>query len=55
MTELNVSDHLKAGIASVCVVWPDPGGDTVILDHPEGKYSPKGTAFRLTDIPVKNN
>ena len=55
LTELNVSDHLKAGIASACVVWPDPGGDTVILDHPEGKYSPKGTAFRLTDIPVKNN
>ena len=55
LTELNVSDHLKAGIASVCVVWPDPGGDTVILDHPEGKYSPKGTAFRLTDIPVKNS
>ena len=55
LTELNVSDHLKACIASVCVVWPDPGGDTVILDHPEGKYSPKGTAFRLTDIPVKNS
>ena len=55
LTELNVSDHLKAGIASVCVVWPDPGGDTVILDHPEGKYSPKGTAFRLTDVPVKNS
>ena len=55
LTELNVSDHLKAGVATICVVWPDPGGDTVALDHPDGKYALKGTAYRLTDIPVTNN
>ena len=55
LTELNVSDHLKAGAATICVVWPDPGGDTVALDHPDGKYALKGTAYRLTDIPVTNN
>ena len=55
LTELNVSDHLKAGAATICVVWPDPGGDTVTLDHPDGKYALKGTAYRLTDIPVTNN
>ncbi|WP_243859020.1 OmpA family protein [Actinomyces sp. ZJ308] len=55
LTELRVSDHLKGGITTICVTWPDPGGDTITLDHPEGKYSPKGTAYRLTDIPVKNS
>ena len=55
LTELNLSDHLKTGTTTICVVWPDPGGDTVTLDHPEGKYSPKGTAYRLTDIPIKNS
>ena len=55
LTELHLSDHLKTGTTTVCVVWPDPGGDTITLDHPEGKYSPKGTAYRLTDIPIKNS
>ena len=55
LTELNVSDHLKTGTTTICIVWPDPGGDTITLDHPEGKYSPKGTAYRLTDIPIKNS
>ena len=55
LTELNVSDHLKTGTTTICTIWPDPGGDTVTLDHPEGKYSPKGTAYRLTDIPIKDN
>ena len=55
LTELNVSDHLKAGTTTICVVWPDPGGDTTTLDHPESKYSIKGTAYRLTDIPIKNS
>jgi len=32
-----------------------PDGGTLTIDHPEGKYSFKGTAFRLTDIPVKNS
>ena len=55
LTELRLLDHLKTGTITICVVWPDPGGDTVTLDHPEGKYSPKGTAYRLTDIPIKNS
>ena len=55
LTELNLYDHLKGGTTTICVVWPDPGGDTITLDHPEGKYSPKGTAYRLTDIPIKNS
>ena len=55
LTELRLLDHLKTGPTTICVVWPDPGGDTVTLDHPEGKYSPKGTAYRLTDIPIKNS
>ena len=55
LTELNLSDHLKTGTTTICTIWPDPGGDTITLDHPEGKYSPKGTAYRLTDIPIKNS
>ena len=55
LTELRLLDHLKTGTTTICTIWPDPGGDTVTLDHPEGKYSPKGTAYRLTDIPIKDN
>ena len=55
LTELNLSDHLKTGTTTVCVVWPDPGGDTITLDHPKGKYSIPDTAYRLTDIPIKNS
>ena len=55
LTELRLLDHLKASTTTICIVWPDPGGDTITLDHPEGKYSPKGTAYRLTDIPIKNS
>ena len=55
LTELNLSDHLKTGTTTVCVVWPDPGGDTITLDHPKGKYSTPNTAYRLTDIPIKNS
>ena len=55
LTELNLSDHLKTGTTTICVVWPDPGGNTITLDHPEGKYSTPNTAYRLTDIPIKNN
>ncbi|WCA43208.1 OmpA family protein [Actinomyces oris] len=55
LTELNLSDHLKTGATTVCVVWPDPGGDTITLDHSEGKYSTPDTAYRLTDIPIKNS
>ena len=55
LTELHLLDHLKTGTTTVCVVWPDPGGDTITLDHPTGKYSPPDTAYRLTDIPIKNS
>ena len=55
LTELNLYDHLKGGTTTVCVVWPDPGGDTITLDHPKGKFSTPDTAYRLTDIPIKNS
>jgi len=55
LTELNLSDHLKTGTTTICIVWPDPGGNTITLDHPKGKYSTPNTAYRLTDIPIKNN
>ena len=55
LTELNLSDHLKTGTTTICIVWPDPGSNTITLDHPEGKYSTPNTAYRLTDIPIKNS
>ena len=55
LTELNLSDHLKTGTTTICIVWPDPGGNTITLDHPKGKYSTPDTAYRLTDIPIKNS
>ena len=55
LTELNLSDHLKTGTTTICIVWPDPGGNTTTLDHPKGKYSTPDTAYRLTDIPIKNS
>ena len=55
LTELRLVDNLKTGTTTICVVWPDPGGDTITLDHPEGKYSTPDTAYRLTDIPIKNS
>ena len=55
LTELNLYDHLKGGTTTICVVWPDPGGDTITLDHPKGKFSTPDTAYRLTDIPIKNS
>ncbi|WP_256694794.1 OmpA family protein [Actinomyces oris] len=55
LTELNLSDHLKTGTTTICIVWPDPGGDTITLDHPEGKCSTPNTTYRLTDIPIKNS
>jgi len=35
-------------------VWPDPGGDSIVLDVPPGENSvaPQRLSFRLTDIPV---
>ena len=55
LTELELTPSIKAGTTTVCVVWPDPGGDTVTLDHAKGKYSIPGNSYRLTDIPVKNS
>jgi len=55
LTELQLTPPIKAGTTTVCVVWPDPGGDTITLDHPTGKYSIPDTAYRLTDIPIKNS
>ena len=54
LTELRLLDHLKAGTTTVCVVWPDPGGDTITLDHAAPTKHITDLAFRLTDIPIKN-
>ena len=54
LTELRLLDHLKTGTTTICVVWPDPGGDTITLDHQADK-STNDNAYRLTDIPVKNS
>ena len=55
LTELRLVDNLKTGATTICIVWPDPGGDTITLDHPKGKYSIPGNSYRLTDIPIKNS
>ena len=55
LSELELTPPIKAGTTTVCVVWPDPGGDTITLDHAKGKYSVPGNSYRLTDIPVKNS
>ena len=55
LTELRLLDHLKAGTTTVCVVWPDPGGDTITLDHAAPRKEVSDYAYRLTDIPVKNS
>ena len=54
LTELNLYDHLKGGTTTVCVVWPDPGGDTITLDHQHHRITNE-YGYRLTDIPVKNS
>ena len=54
LTELGIGSFIKAGTTTVCVIWPDPGGDTVTLDHAAWKEV-ADFAFRLTDIPVKNS
>ena len=54
LTELQLTPHIKAGTTTVCVVWPDPGGDTITLDHAAPTKHITDLAFRLTDIPVKN-
>ena len=54
LTELGIGPFIKAGSTTVCVVWPDPGGDTVTLDHAAPRKEVADLAYRLTDIPVKN-
>ena len=55
LTELELSPPIKAGTTTVCVIWPDPGGDTVTLDHAAPRKEVADFAFRLTDIPIKNS
>ena len=54
LTELGLIPSIKAGTTTVCVVWPDPGGDTITLDHAAPTKHITDLAFRLTDIPIKN-
>ena len=55
LTELGLIPSIKAGTITVCVVWPDPGGDTVTLDHAAPRKEISDFAYRLTDIPIKNS
>ena len=55
LTELQLTPPIKAGTTTVCVIWPDPGGDTVTLDHAAPRKEISDYAYRLTDIPVKNS
>ena len=55
LTELELTPSIKAGTTTVCVVWPDPGGDTITLDHLPNEYLGSSFAYRLTDIPIKNS
>ena len=55
LTELELTPSIKAGTTTVCVVWPDPGGDTITLDHAAPRKEVAELAFRLTDIPIKNS
>ncbi|MDU0349335.1 OmpA family protein [Actinomyces sp. MRS3W] len=55
LTELELTDTLGKGEeAAVCVVWPDTGEDTVVVDHPGSTTAEEDTAYpwRLTDVPV---
>ena len=54
LSELELTPPIKAGTTTVCVVWPDPGGDTITLDHAAPTKHITDLAFRLTDIPIKN-
>jgi len=55
LTELELLPPIKAGTTTVCVIWPDPGGDTVTLDHAATGKEVADLGYRLTDIPVKNS
>ena len=55
LTELQLTPPIKAGTTTVCVIWPDPGGDTVTLDHAATGKEVADFAYRLTNIPIKNS
>ena len=55
LSELELTPSIKAGTTTICVIWPDPGGDTVTLDHAASRKDAVDFAYRLTDIPVKNS
>ncbi|MDT0249084.1 OmpA family protein [Actinomyces oris] len=54
LTELQLTPPIKAGTTTICVIWPDPGSDTVTLDHAATGKEVADLGYRLTDIPVKN-
>ena len=54
LTELALTPFIKAGTTTICVIWPDPGGDTITLDHLPAPHLGSSYAYRLTDIPIKN-
>ena len=54
LTELQLTPFIKAGTTTICVIWPDPGGDTITLDHLPAAHLGSSFAYRLTDIPIKN-
>ena len=55
LTELRLLDHLKTGTTTICTIWPDPGGDTITLEHLPAAHLGSSYAYRLTDIPIKNS
>lgn len=55
LTELELTPPIKAGTTTICVIWPDPGGDTITLDHTATRKQIADFAYRLTDIPIKNS
>ena len=56
LADFNLAEKLQAGTAmTIAVVWPDPGGDTITVDHQSIKKGNGSYAYRLTDIPVKDS
>ena len=55
LTELQLTPPIKAGTTTICVICPDPGSDTVTLDHAATGKEVADLGYRLTDIPVKNS
>ena len=56
LTNQFVYDLVAGGVLSMPAVWPDPGGDRVVVDLPDGNnpIAPHRIVARLTDIPVVN-